>query len=110
VAGNARRGVVVLTAMTPILAAVVGVAITLATDGKHSWWAWVLVGVVTVLSAVVAGTLASRQRASESSSETSLRGRSGWVGMVDARGDPGVQTGAHSSQYNTFHHPPSSSW
>jgi hypothetical protein len=111
VAGNARRGVVVLTALTPVLAAAVGVAITLATDGKHSWWAWVLVGVATVLSAVVAGTLARRQPASEPSSETSLRsGRPGRVGMVDARGAQGVQTGDHSSQYNTFNNPPSSSW
>jgi hypothetical protein len=112
VADSARRGVVVLAAVTPVLAAAVGVAITLATDGKHSWWAWVLVGVVTVISAVVAGTLARRQRASEPSPETSLGpSRPGRVNMVDARGAQGVQgvqTGDHSSQYNTFNHRPSS--
>jgi cobalamin synthase len=109
VAGDARRGVVVLAAVTPVLAAAVGVAITLATDGKHSWWAWVLVGVATVVSAVVAGTLARRQRASESSSGTSLgSGRPGRVGMVDARGAQGVQTGDHSSQHNAFNNRPSS--
>jgi hypothetical protein len=36
VADDARRGVVVLTTLTPILAAAVGVAITLATDGKSA--------------------------------------------------------------------------
>jgi hypothetical protein len=90
VAGDARRGVVALTALTPVLAAAIGVAITLATDGKHSWWAWVLVGVATVLSAVVAGTLARRQRASEPSSETSPGpSRPGRAVAVDARGGAG---------------------
>lgn len=35
-ADDARRGVVVLAAVTPVLAAAVGVAITLATDGKSA--------------------------------------------------------------------------
>jgi hypothetical protein len=38
VSDDARRRVTVLTAMTPVLTAVAGVVINLATDGKHSWW------------------------------------------------------------------------
>ncbi|MDQ4094451.1 MAG: hypothetical protein M3143_13995 [Actinomycetota bacterium] len=49
--------------MTPVLAAAVGVVINLATDGKHAWWAWVLVGVMTAAAAVVAVWLARRQDA-----------------------------------------------
>jgi hypothetical protein len=96
VAGDVRRGVTVLTAMTPVLTAVVGVAINLATDGKHSWWAWVLVGVVTAVSALMAVTLTRCQRLPERSSRGSA---------VDVRGGHGVQIGDHNTQANTFRSP-----
>jgi hypothetical protein len=106
-AGGARRRVMVLTAMTPVLAAAVGVAINLATDGRHSWWAWVLVGVVTVVSVVVAVMLTRRQGASEAPSRGSeWPGRLGRAVSVDVRGAQGVQVGDHNAQANTFHHPP----
>jgi hypothetical protein len=108
VADDARRGVTVLTAMTPVVTAAVGVVINLATDGKHSWWAWVLVGVVTVVSVVVAVMLARRQGASERSSGGSAGlGRPGRAASVDVRGSQGVQIGDHNTQANTFNSPPS---
>src|SRR4051812_43974113 len=104
VASDARRGVKVLTAMTPVLAAAVGVAINLATDGQHSWWAWVAVGVVTVVSVVVVVTLARRQGAFDRWSGGSAGpGRLGQTAGVDVRGAQGVQIGDHNTQANTFH-------
>jgi hypothetical protein len=74
----------VLTAMIPVLTAVVGVAINLVTDGKHSWWAWVLVGVVTVGSVLVAVALARRQGEPERSSRGSAGpDRQGRTARVD---------------------------
>jgi hypothetical protein len=80
------------------------VAINLAADGRHSWWAWVLVGVVTVVSVVVAVMLARRQGASERSSWGSAG--PGRAATVDVRDAQGVQVGDHNSQANIFHHPP----
>ncbi len=106
-ADGARRGVMVLTAMTPVVTAAVGVAINLATDGQHSWWAWVAVGAVTVVSVVVAVILARRQRPSQGSSGGSVgSGRPGSAAAVDVRGAQGVQIGDHNTQANTFTHPP----
>lgn len=104
-ADGARRGVMVLTAGTPVLAVAVGVAINLATDDRHSGWAWVLVGVVTVVSVVVAVMLARRQGPSERSSRGSAEpGRPGQAATVNVRG---VQIGHHNTQTNTFTNPPS---
>jgi len=107
VAGDARRGDMVLTAMTPVLTAAVGVAINLATDGQHSWWTWVLVGVVTVISVVVAVTVARAQGVSERSTRSTAE--PGWPGQaatVDVRGAQGVQIGDHNTQANTFQNAP----
>jgi hypothetical protein len=96
----------VLTAVTPVVTAAVGVAINLATDGKHSWWAWVAVGVVTVVSGVVAVMLARRQRTFERSSGGAAEpGRLGRAVSVDVRGGQGVQIGDHNTQTNTFNNP-----
>jgi hypothetical protein len=107
VADGARRGVMVLTAMTPVVTAAVGVAINLATDGQHSWWVWVAVGVMTVVSVVVAVMLARRQGPSEGASGGSAgSGRPGSAVAVDVRGAQGAQIGGHNTQANTFTHPP----
>jgi hypothetical protein len=58
VANSERRGLTTLSVTTGVLPTAVGVAINLATDGKHSWWAWVAVGGVAVISVVVALCLA----------------------------------------------------
>ncbi|MGI8817448.1 MAG: hypothetical protein ACR2G2_19780, partial [Pseudonocardia sp.] len=43
--------------------------VALATDGKHSWWAWVAVGAVTIVSVVVAVWLARQARPEEAREE-----------------------------------------
>ena len=106
-ADGARRGVMVLTAMTPVVTAAVGVAINLATDGQHSWWAWVAVGVITVVSVVVAVMLTRRQGPSAGSFGGSAGpGQPGSAAAVDVGGAQGVQIGDHNTQSNTFTHPP----
>lgn len=86
-ADDARRGVTMLTAMTQVLTVAVGVVINLATDGKHSWWAWVLVGVVTVVSVAVTVMLARRQGASDRLSRSSAgHEHPGRAVSVDVRG------------------------
>jgi hypothetical protein len=95
----------VLTAMTPVLTAAVGVAINLATDGKHSWWAWVLVGMMTA-AVVVAVWLARRQDTTKPTLVLDSDGDSGSDAVVDARGGQGFQFGDHNTQTNTFTHRP----